>query len=156
MSVITGAHIKKKPVSTIRNTQEYPDSGGHGQIRYIDVSILGNDHRLELVEVINIITHAKLGRYLKVTNCAFLHYQDTDILAIDIRKKPMDIEKVTVVVTEVFKDNKPSLMGFVINTVQEFCTRITFSDSNGSQAGTEPKGNCIPAYLVEEERVYKD
>lgn len=150
MSVITDTRVKKKPLSTIRNTQEYPTTDGNSQNRYIDVTILGNEHRLELVEVANIITHNTLGRYLKVTNCAFLHYHDTDILAIDIRNNPEDVEQVTVVITEVFKENQPSLMGFVINSFQEFCSRISFSGTNGSNPDTGPKGNCISAYLVEE------
>lgn len=149
MSVITEAHVKKKPITTIRNKQEFPTPDGSLQVRYIQVTILGNEHKLELLEMVNIITHNTLGRYLKVTNCAFLHYQDTDILAIDIRKNPEDTEKVTVVITEVLKDNEPSLMGFVINTFQEFCEHISFSNSHNSSEEPESKGNCISAYLEE-------
>ncbi len=149
MSVVTESHIKKKSLSTMQNNQEFPASNSSLQVRNIDVTILGNEYKLELIQVLNIITHNKLGKYLKVTNCAFLNYQKTDILAIDIRNKPEDVEKVTVVITEVFKDNKPSMIGFVINDFQEFCAHITFSDIDKSGNMTESKGNCIPAYLVE-------
>jgi hypothetical protein len=150
MSVVSGAHVKKKAIPKIQNSQEFPVSNDSLQARYIDVTIFGREQRMELIEIINIITHNTLGRYLKVTNCAFLHYNNNDILAVDIRENPEDIEKVTVVITEVFKDDRPCCMGFVINKFKEFCKHVSFLEPDRSGSKAESKGSCISAYLVEE------
>jgi len=145
MTIVTEAEVKKDNRVQKNSLHEFTHGDENSMERYIDVSILGNDHHMKLIQVIDIITHHKLGKYLKITNCAFLHYCNNDILAIDIRKHPDDVEKVTVVIADVLyeEEKKSILLGFVINGFEEFCERISFSNFNESVVTNKKK--IIPA-----------
>lgn len=146
MSVLSQMQIKKKVTSSSSSINRFPVAHEAFVERYIDISILGNKHHIKLLHVKDIISHEKLGKYLNITNCAFLHYEEEDVLAVDIRKSPTDIEAVTVVVAEVICDGKLTLMGFVINDFEEFCEKISFSEVNRPLPGQGIASTIVPAF----------
>ncbi len=106
------------------NEKQIAEELGRDKRRYLETTILDNDYMIEIIRMFAVVEHPNLGKYTAVTDCAFMTLDGRSVLAVDLRGQKANVENVTVVIAEVRLEGKITVLGFIVDRVEDFYSKI--------------------------------
>lgn len=101
-----------------------PDMENDTDRATITATFLDGTKRIQLYKMEAFFNHNGIQKYTMITNCAFVKYDGSAILAVELRDERNRDEDAVIVIAQVGIDGREMRMGFIVSEFAEFFAHV--------------------------------